>query len=500
MKRVHLSFAILSLFILFSAGGISIHAQVVGKLLTVTNNGDSADANAGDGICADAGGQCTLRAAIQESNTTQRNVIIFAMPWPAAINLTLGELAITGNFTSIVGPGARRLSIQRSSAQGTPNFRIFHIPNAQTNIVIRGLSIKNGDAIPGETGGGLRIAADSTLNLTDVAITGNDALSGGGVSNEGRLNAARSLFNSNTAAGFSGQGAAILNSPGSSARLTNSTITGNSAINGGGIYNSGTLLLVNNTIAQNAATVAAGNIFSNPSGTVSILNTIVASNGSSSTSIAGAFISLGHNIVTDIRNSTGFVNGVNNDQASSTNSIDPLLGNLADNGGQTDTGALLTGSPAIDTGSDCIRNNDCPTNPPINLSTDQRANYIRLFAKAVDIGSFEAEAGPLNTNGGVLSFSNLGDGAFYGGSIAVLINVVTNERLYSPIRPFGNFGFRNVFNEVHVLEIKSKRARLATGPRIFSFSDRNVVPFLTDEIQPDGNLVMTYEEPAVRPK
>lgn len=153
MKRVHLSFATLSLFILFSAGGISIHAQVVGKLLTVTNNGDSADANAGDGICADSNGQCTLRAAIQESNTTQRNVIIFAMPWPAAINLTLGELAITGNFTSIVGPGARRLSIQRSSAQGTPNFRIFHIPNAQTNIVIRGLSIKNGDAIPGEMGG-----------------------------------------------------------------------------------------------------------------------------------------------------------------------------------------------------------------------------------------------------------------------------------------------------------------------------------------------------------
>ncbi len=36
---------------------------------TVDSTGDAGDATPGDGICATAGGACTLRAAVQESNT-----------------------------------------------------------------------------------------------------------------------------------------------------------------------------------------------------------------------------------------------------------------------------------------------------------------------------------------------------------------------------------------------------------------------------------------------
>ena len=92
----------------------------IGPLFTVNSTADTIDANPGDALCADSSGRCTLRAAIQESNVepnpnvTSTNVIIFALPNPAVIDLTLGELNITSGIW-MFGPGARRLTVQRSS-------------------------------------------------------------------------------------------------------------------------------------------------------------------------------------------------------------------------------------------------------------------------------------------------------------------------------------------------------------------------------------------------
>src|SRR5439155_6274327 len=66
---------------------------------------------------------------------------------------------------------------------------------------------------------------------------------------------------------------------------------------------------------------------------------------------------------------------------------DPLLGPLQDNGGATQTHALLAGSPAIDAGD----NNGCP-------GTDQRGIARPVDANSdgvaiCDIGAFEAPAG-----------------------------------------------------------------------------------------------------------
>jgi hypothetical protein len=55
------------------------------------------------------------------------------------------------------------------------------------------------------------------------------------------------------------------------------------------------------------------------------------------------------------------------------------LGALADNGGQTDTYALLPGSVAIDAGSN-----------PDNLTTDQRgAGFLRTVGAGTDVGAYE---------------------------------------------------------------------------------------------------------------
>jgi hypothetical protein len=69
---------------------------------------------------------------------------------------------------------------------------------------------------------------------------------------------------------------------------------------------------------------------------------------------------------------------------SATYSGDPKLGPLANNGGSTQTMALLAGSPAIDTGDDGI----CAS-PRIN-NLDQRG-VSRLQGAHCDIGAFEYE-------------------------------------------------------------------------------------------------------------
>lgn len=65
---------------------------------TVTSSADTPDAAPGDGICADAGGGCSLRAALTEANALRGNDLIdFNLPGPApvAIQLSNGVLPIT---------------------------------------------------------------------------------------------------------------------------------------------------------------------------------------------------------------------------------------------------------------------------------------------------------------------------------------------------------------------------------------------------------------------
>src|SRR5262245_57417189 len=79
-------------------------------------------ADDGAGICT--AGKCTLRDAI--ARAAPGDAIDFSLPANSAIDLTSGELAINKDLT-ISGPGANLLTIQRSAAPGTPNFRIFNI-------------------------------------------------------------------------------------------------------------------------------------------------------------------------------------------------------------------------------------------------------------------------------------------------------------------------------------------------------------------------------------
>jgi len=459
----------LCLAIFFSFAATDAKAQFQAKLFTVDSVNDSHDASPGDRLCADENGECTLRAAIEETNLNpgQRDVINFALPDPSVIDLTLGELVITGRVY-LAGPGARRLTVQRSTTAGTPNFRIFHIAGYfGQDPVIHGLRIQNGNS-DGD-GGGIKIEYTAQMGLTEVWITGNRARAGGGIANSGRLTIEGSLISSNTAElrSTKGKGGGIEILSGGGASIYNSTITLNRANTSGAVDASGWVELANDTIAGNFAAADCTSICVHSS-QVSIINTIIGpdTEAAQRNALSGLFFSYGYNIVTDARGATGLTNGVRYDQISDSNAIDPRLGELANNGGQTDTLSLLNQSPAINAGDVCVVYNDCQF--PIwvgELYSDQRSRYSRFsqvdMSERADVGAFQHGSTEVSYVSGWPGRISI-DEPRGPGTIEIFTDIETNQKYYFRFNPFGYPSSTNMPNRIYAVEFRSKEFGLAS--------------------------------------
>ena len=226
--------------------------------------------------------------------------------------------------------------------------------------ILTGGSVRRGQGNDGY-GGAIYNCPGSTLTIINSTITRNTAEEGGGICNGGYLTIVNSTFSGNIARNHKGGG--IRNY--GTAIITNSTISGNRASSvGGGIHNgglfgpSGTVLIINSTLSQNIG-VDGGGIFSDKNGTkVALRNTIVANN--TGRDCHGIMTSDGYNLSSDEScefNSTGDLNNT-----------DPNLSPLQRNGGPTETMALLPGSPAIDSGNP----DGCTDSRGHLLKTDQR--------------------------------------------------------------------------------------------------------------------------------
>jgi len=354
-------------------------------------------------------GTDSLRGVI--ASVCNGSTITFAPNVRGAINLTSAELLVNKSLT-IIGPGANLLSVQRSAAAGTSDFRIFNIA-ANVNAAISGLYIFNGNASSAFGGG---IFNNATLTLVNDTIAGNSAPFGGaGIFNNGGV---LTLTNSTVSGNSTNTGGSgILNS--GTLTITTSTISGNMANggSGGGIANTGATTLTNSTIAGNSATGAGGGIH-NPGGTVSSRNTIMALNTApSAPDFNGPLMSEGFNLIGN-SSSTVISPVIFTDQVGTAGSpLDPLLGPLQDNGGPTFSRALLPGSTALDKGDSGGLTTDQRGFPrPIDLGSIVNANG----GDGSDIGAFEMQATPVLIPGTSPSVA-LGDAivdaaAFSGGS------------------------------------------------------------------------------------
>ncbi len=369
-------------------------------------------------------------------------VIVFLPDLTGELSLVAGAFQLNLLSFSIIGPGSDQVSINGGNAS-----RIFFASDTSQDLTysISGLTMTAGFS---ESNGGA-IFSDESLLLTDCVLSENAANIGGAIANEGIL-AARSTApyptippsptaeqlttspapcHCATAPSWTtGRSSAVESRTGKvansgwipphfpktapqpavaqstplarSTNISNTTISGNQAGFGAGISNErSTLSIWQSTIVLNAASNSVGGILTSRAAPVSttLHNTIVAGNTqagrpSDLSTNNPSFVNVNRisssNLIGHASTAGGLSNGLNGNVVGvgATNLFRPL----ADNGGPTETHALLTGSPAINAGNPAF----ALDSEGIRLATDQRG-FPRFAFGTNDIGAFEASENPI---------------------------------------------------------------------------------------------------------
>ena len=307
------------------------------------------DANA-DGCLAGSGGD-----VIELDRRVYRLTIPSANPG-GGLNAE-GDLDVHTDNLTINGHGA---VIDANGA--VTNSRALEIANLAPPITVNvnSVSFRNGDTP--DFGGGIAVYGASqahTLNLSNSTISGNEAVQGGGmdIGNVATVN------------------------------LDNVTISGNRAtVDGGGITNDGETTLQNSTVTANTANSDDDFIghyggIAPDNDPVTITNTIVAGNrdlnegaGNAPDCGDGLVQSQGFSLIGDLTNCDFDFNNTD------VTGVNARLGPLANNGGLTFTHALLPGSPAINKGS---------TGGPNACEFIDQRTLPRVLGGRCDIGAYE---------------------------------------------------------------------------------------------------------------
>lgn len=395
------------------------------QTFTVDSTLDGIDDDTSDGVCHTVANTCTLRAAVMQANRSSGDGATIMLPAgtftltrPAANSdgedngdLNLTAPASGAPVIAIIGAGMSRTIIDANQID-----RVFHVEASRTAI-IRDVAIRGG-YVSGPGGG---IFNKGTLTLDHVVIGPQNQTSdlGGGIYNQGSITLRNVAVVGNVSSlgggGFFNEQNAIVSA---------STFAFNTGYLGGGIYNYRNLVLIDSTIALNEALTDGGGIFAveNLDSATNIYNSTIVYNDADEDrdgigSGGGVHISGGNNSSNfNLRNSlvTGnvYANSPQTDDCTVENgatldsygvnlfgSIDgcvihPVtggwdyftgnLGALQNNGGPTDTVALLANgfNNVIDGGAPC-------TDDQGSLIPYDQRGFARTVGSQCDVGAYE---------------------------------------------------------------------------------------------------------------
>ena len=368
---------------------LTINAQLNSRIFSITaltgnytfrgltlTNGRTSGGEDGGAIRSATSGDVLIESSSITGNSTTGNFAHGGGIYTNG-NLTIKDSSITSNSTTgtqSAGGGIYVLSDYLSLYDST---------------------VSNNTTIGVESSGGAIAVPNSSVTLTRSTISGNstagaDAV-GGGISAY-YTTLVGSTVSGNHTTGNSAHGGGIF---GYQVTLYNSTVSGNSTSgddsNGGGIAtdDGGTVTLAQSTVTNNQTTnsnSSSGGLYV-ANGGVTLAGSIVSANaavgGNPDVLASGSTLQANYSLIgTGVTPSSGGNNVVTDS---------PLLAALTNNGGSTETHALLGGSPAINA-----------SDPSAVLGVgiyafvfDQRANdYGRLQGGRVDIGAFEVRDTP----------------------------------------------------------------------------------------------------------
>lgn len=324
--------------------------------VAVVNNEANSD---GGGISVNGAGSVTIVDSVISGNVSANGAgggLYFKAAPGAGATLTVIDSEVTGN-NGVDGGGG------------------FDVLYADTLIAYTTVADNSADG-----GGGIRFygTADQGLTIHSSTISGNASSDFGG-----------GLYNHSVGAVF----------------IANSTISGNTAGQAGAIYGTaGGLTLVQSTVTANTAT-GEGNVIPPLVGGIQLSESRSGDSGAAVVADPGSALLVG----SIVAGNSGQDLGIYDEEAVSASSdhsvvgtvdedlvvtdlggsqfdvTDPGLAPLADNGGPTETHALVAGSPAIDAGPDPV-----PDFP--GASFDQRGEgFARVVNGTVDVGAFEIQ-------------------------------------------------------------------------------------------------------------
>lgn len=297
---------------------------------------------------------CSLSEAIERANSDGTDTIIelaagaaYTLTTANAIDATYGAagLPLITSPVTIFGAGA---TIERSSAGGTPEFRLLEVASGGS-LALHDVTLRNGK-LTGQPGGAL-------LNLGSASVYG-------------------------------------------------STLTDNSAANGGALASTGSLVVINSTLFHNNASSSGGSIWS--SGSLVLTGVTMAGNTAPNTSLVITGTSMVRNTLmvkgASGANCSGTLGTGSTSNMADDSSCGPRtavkttaqinLGVLASNGGRTQTMALQAGSAAIDMGNAtaCLVSK---TRNPDQRNYDRFADGNGNGVKECDIGAYEYNSSEL---------------------------------------------------------------------------------------------------------